>query len=151
MKKYKRFMTTKQRRSYDCGITCVLNILRFNGIRVKRSDFRSILKDKDIKRNGASMYDLIKLVEAYGLKAQGVKGDFEGLQKRGTEPAILMVQVRPGRWHCIVVYEINEKMVTIADPCPWVARISHMSKDVFAQKYEWCGEAILCQQKLKNL
>jgi len=146
MKKYERHYTTKQRRSYDCGITCAINILRYWGHNVSRSDFEEILADKVIKRDGASMYDLIHVLRKYNLPAQGVSCELTMFQDIQYCPAILVVETMPKKFHYIVLHEIKDGMITVADPSIWAARISVLSFQEFAKKYHWYGETILLKQ-----
>ena len=143
MTKYNRYCTTKQRSSFDCGITCVLNILRYHGKAVSRNDFKKLLNNVEIKKGGASMWDLINSINDYGLEAQGVMCDWKTLIQRDTCPAIMVVEVVPGAFHYIIAYEVDETSIVVADPSIWVARVVRMPLHKFTKRYHWRGEAIL--------
>lgn len=143
MRKYKWYHTTKQHRSFDCGITCVLNILRYFGKHVSRSDFKALLSDAKVKKDGASMWDLINVITEHGLKAEGAKCDVVTLSGGDYCPVILMVEIVPGNHHYIVVYEISNSEIIIADPLIWKSRVAKISMSQFARRYRWHGETIL--------
>ena len=143
MKKYTRHYTTKQRGSFDCGITCMLNILRYHGKAVSRADFKGLLDDARIGKGGASMWDLIKGINEYGLDAQGVICDLAMLAQESVCPAIMVVEVAPEAFHYIVAMEVREASIVVADPSIWAARVNKMSLHKFAKRYHWRGEAIL--------
>ena len=143
MKEYRRYCTTKQRRSFDCGITCVLNVLRCHGRVVSRNDFKGLLCDMRIKKDGASMWDLISSINSYGLEARGVVCDAEALMQDGCCPAIMVVEVGVGTFHYIVAHEVSQTSIVVADPNIMAARVVKMPWNKFAKRYHWHGEAIL--------
>ena len=143
MKNYPRNYTTKQRRSFDCGIACAVNILRYLGKEVSRKDFNDLLKDKKIKKRGASMWDLINRINEFGFNAQGVMCDFDALVHYNSCPAIIAVEVLPEVFHYVIVYEVDETSVVVADPSILAARIAKMPLHKFSKRYHWGGEAII--------
>lgn len=152
MNKYSRYYTTKQRRSYDCGITCVLNILRYYSIHISRSDLHDILTDKTIRKEGASVFDLVQILEKYGVCAQGIRCNMEYLVNHAQleSPAILLVEIVPRKFHYIVVYGIDKENIIIADPCIWVPRIRRIPINRFTKMYGWNGIVIQTEYPLKN-
>jgi len=152
MNKYSRYYTTKQRRSYDCGITCALNILRYYSVHVSRSDLQDILADKAIRKEGASVFDLVQILEKYGIYAQGIRCDMKYLVKHARRefPTILLVEIVPQKFHYIVVYGIDKGNIIIADPCIWVPRIRRIPIGRFAKMYGWNGIVIQTEYPLKN-
>ena len=143
MKKYRRHYTTKQRGSFDCGITCMLNVLRYHGKTVSRADFKRLLGDARIRKGGASMWDLIKSINEHGLEAQGVMCDLAMLAQESVCPAIMVVEVAPKAFHYIVAMEVREASIVVVDPSIWAARVNTMSLRKFAKRYHWHGEAII--------
>ena len=143
MEKYSYVWASKQRRRYDCGITCVLNISRYYGKMVTRADFKDLLKSARVKKNGTSMYDLIKKLAIYGIEAQAIKCNSYSFVGNELCPLILFVETISGNGHYIIVYEVQAGIVTIADPSIWAARISRLSINKFNKRYKWQGEAIL--------
>lgn len=143
MRRYKQYYTTKQRGSFDCGVTCVLNILRYYGKAVSRSDFKGLLCDMKTERRGASMWELINSINDYGLEAQGVMCDWKALMRENVCPAIMVVEVAQGAFHYIIAYEASETSIVVADPSVWASRVVKMSLHKFAKRYRWGGEAIL--------
>lgn len=149
MQKCNRYYTTKQHHNYDCGITCTLNILRCFGKQVSRNDFKYLLHDTKIKKNGASMYDLICAIKKYGLEAEGARCNWKTLSRKGICPAIIVVEISPKNFHYIIVHEVSNTTITIADPSIWTARISRMSLRKFNNRYCWRGEAIIIPNEIK--
>lgn len=143
MERCKRHCTTKQRKSYDCGITCAMNILRYYGKDVSRKDFMDLLNNKIIRRNGASMYDLIEVLKYHNIKARGVMCDLEILVNDKMYPAILKVEMLPRCPHYIVVYDVGNGNITVADPSMWMPRVSKLPLEKFVRRYRWNGEMIL--------
>ena len=143
MKKYRRYYTTKQRSTFDCGITCMLNVLRYHGKTVSRADFKGLLDDAKIVKGGASMWDLIKGIGEHGLEAQGVVCDLAMLAQENVCPAIMVVEVAPRAFHYIVAMEVCKETIVVVDPSIWAARVNTMPLHKFAKRYHWHGEAIL--------
>lgn len=152
MNKYSRYYTTKQRRSYDCGITCVLNILRYYSVRISRTDLHGILSDKTVRKEGASVYDLIQIFKEYGIGAQGIRCDMDYLVEHAQQvfPSILLVEIIPQKFHYVVVYGIDEENIIIADPSMWMPRIRYIPIDKFVKMYGWNGIIIQTKYTFEN-
>lgn len=152
MKKYSRYYTNKQRRSYDCGITCVLNVLRYYSVGISRDDLHGILSDKTVRKEGASVYDLVQIFKEYGVSAQGIRCDMDYLVQRvqGAFPTILLVEIIPQKFHYIVAYGIENEHIIIADPSIWVPRIRYIPMDKFVKIYGWNGITIQTEYTLEN-
>lgn len=110
----------------DCGVACLLMILKMNNIDAKRSD---ILKKANLKKEGVSAYDIIKISKSYNLSAVGYKGfDIEKIQK----PVIAHVINDNNSQHFVIVLKVLKDKIKIADPNIGVVSIN---KGEFLKKY----------------
>ena len=117
--------------------------MRYYGKKVSRKDFESLLKDKKIRKNGASMWDLIGSINEFGMNAQGIMCDLDALAYNNACPAIIAVEVIPGAFHYVVIYEASDSEVVVADPSILATRIARMPLHKFVKRYHWHGEAII--------
>ena len=100
---------TKQRNLNDCGIACLLSILKYAGI-----ESRYITSDNMGK---SSLLDLHKIARQAGALSQCVRMDIETLQE-SPSPCILHVLNETGQPHFIVhyPYHLESGFHLIGDP-----------------------------------
>lgn len=95
---------------YDCGISCLITILMYYGIKPSREKIvNSITK----KHGGYTAYDLIKVSKSYGIDAYGIK---ENIKKVTKLPAIAHTIKNGNMFHFIVILEKNNNYLKIMDP-----------------------------------
>ena len=93
----------------DCGVSCLLSIIRYYGGNTSLENLRvSSLTTKD----GVNAYNLIECAKEYGFDAKGIK-EFD-LNKL-TLPCILHIHNKQLS-HFVCLYKIDDDTLTIMDP-----------------------------------
>ncbi len=109
----------KQLDSMDCGAVCLRMIAAYHGANYSLEQIRGQMHlDKD----GVSLLNISDTAKTIGLDSLGVKVNFDKL-KAGELP--LPAIVHWGQNHFVVVYEISDKEVIIADPAECKRILSH--------------------------
>ena len=96
----------------DCGICCLLSIIRFYGGEVSKEYLRKITNTNN---EGVSAYNLIEGCKLLGMDAYGLNGNLEKIDINNL-PCIAHVIINSNQQHFVVVYKIDDKNVTIMDP-----------------------------------
>ena len=98
----------------DCGICCLLSIIRYYGGDVSKEYLREIT---NTTKEGVSLYQLLNGAEKLGFVASGVNGNITELSLNNL-PCIAHVIVNKNYKHFVVIYKIdtNTKQITIMDP-----------------------------------
>ena len=96
----------------DCGVCCLLSIIRFYGGGVSLEYLRKIT---NTNKDGVSAYNLIAAAKSVGLEAYGVTGKLENIEENNL-PCIAHVNVNSTYQHFIVIYKINKNKIIIMDP-----------------------------------
>lgn len=96
----------------DCGVCCLLSIIRFYGGGVSLEYLREIT---NTNRDGVSAYNLIEASKSIGLDAYGVTGKLENIDNNNL-PCIAHVNVGSNFQHFVVIYKISNNKVIIMDP-----------------------------------
>ena len=98
----------------DCGICCLLSIIRFYGGEVSKEYLREITHTT---KDGVSLFHLIEGAEKIGFEATGVTGKLEDINVNNL-PCIAHFVVNKSYKHFVVLYEMNLKKqrVTLMDP-----------------------------------
>jgi ATP-binding cassette, subfamily B, bacterial HlyB/CyaB len=114
----------------DCGAACLVMISRYWGKNFSVNRIRDIA---NVDRNGASLRGLSTAAESLGFTARPVKASLDQLALQ-TLPAIVHWEGK----HYIVVYEITQNKVVVADPA-----IGQRTLTYKAFKRDWTGYALL--------
>ena len=104
--------TVLQEGRSDCGVCCLLSIIRFYGGGVSLEYLREIT---NTNRDGVSAYNLIEASKSIGLDAYGVTGKLENINNNNL-PCIAHVNVGSNFQHFVVIYKISNTKVIIMDP-----------------------------------
>lgn len=96
----------------DCGVCCLLSIIRFYGGGVSLEYLRKIT---NTNKDGVSAYNLIEASKNIGLEAYGVTGKLENIEDNNL-PCIAHVNVCSNYQHFVVVYKITKNKIFIMDP-----------------------------------
>lgn len=98
----------------DCGICCLLSIIRFYGGEVSKEYLREIT---NTTKDGVSLYNLIVAAEMLGFEALGLSGKLEEINVNNL-PCIVHFIVNKSYQHFVVLYQVNLKKqkVTLMDP-----------------------------------
>ncbi len=98
----------------DCGICCLLSIIRFYGGDVSKEYLREIT---NTTKEGVSLYNLLDGANKIGFEAIGLSGKLEEIDVNNL-PCIAHINVNKSFKHFIVIYKINKdkQLVTVMDP-----------------------------------
>lgn len=102
----------KQEDSKDCGVSCLLMLIRYYKGDIPRERLRVLTRTS---KEGTTAYDLIDAAKKLNFSATGVKGDVTQLGKRDL-PCIAHVMIEGRYQHYVVIYKVNPKKLLIADP-----------------------------------
>lgn len=117
----------KQIDETDCGAACLSTICKHYGKELNLSYIRELAQ---VDKHGVNMLGLYKAAQKLGFSAKGMHGTKdELLTLESKTPFIAHVLINEILEHYIVVYEINEKKIVVADPARGIVTYSH--KDFF--------------------
>ena len=106
----------------DCGICCLLSIIRHYGGEVPKEYLREIT---NTTKDGVTLYNLIEGAKKIGFNAEGVTGKIEDINVNNL-PCIVHFIVNNKYRHFVVLYQIdfNKKNLVIMDPAKGKKTIS---------------------------
>ena len=125
---FKKYPFIKQKESKDCGVESLLMIFKYYNGYVNPIKLEELTKTT---KNGVTAYHLVETLKYYGFKASGLKCSIEDLRNQNF-PAICHVTLNKTYNHYMVIYEVNDKYVLVADPSD---RIKKMSLKEFGNIY----------------
>lgn len=96
----------------DCGICCLLSIIRFNGGDVSKEYLRKITNTNN---DGVSAFNIIEACKSLGIEAYGLNGNIDDIDLK-LLPCIAHINLDRNRQHFVVIYKIDSKKITIMDP-----------------------------------
>ena len=122
----------KQQSAVDCGVACLAMIGLHWG---KRFDINYLRNLANVDRRGASLKGLMIAAEQLGFAARPVKASLDQIAQQPL-PAIAHWEGR----HYIVVYEVTQRHILVADPEIGRRRLTHRA---FIEG--WTGYTLLLQ------
>lgn len=116
----------------DCGISCLLSIIRFYGGEVPKEYLRELTHTT---KEGVSLYNLLEGAKKLGFDAVGLTGNLEDINVNNL-PCIVHFIVNKNYKHFVVLYEINKKKqeVTLMDPAKGKKIISFNEYNLLSSK-----------------
>ncbi len=129
----RKYPVLMQQNEMDCGPTCLTMIANYYGLNAGVNRMRERC---NVGAEGTSMLGLIETLESIGFEARGLKATVRLLAELAT-PFI-------AHWngnHYIVVYEVGERHIVIADPA--LGHLETVTLDHFVQ--HWTGFIITVQ------
>lgn len=93
----------------DCGPACLKMVAKYHGRTLSLTKIRERSQNN---RSGNTLVGLSDVAEDLGLKTLSIKITFDKFKKHVPLPAIIYWRKR----HFVVVYEISDKIVKLADP-----------------------------------
>lgn len=119
----KKYPFIKQDDLKDCGVSCLLMIIRFYKGNVSKEYLRDITKTN---KNGTTAYHIIEAAKKLGFNASGIKMELKDFNNNIILPCIANVTIDNKYKHYIVIYNINysKKELTIADPAKGIIKMS---------------------------
>ena len=114
----------------DCGICCLLSIIRFYGGDVSKEYLREITYTT---KEGVSLYQLMEAAKKIGFDAVGLTGTLENI-KINNLPCIAHIIINKNFQHFVVIYQINQKkkQVVLMDPSKGKKTISFSEYNLLA-------------------
>ncbi len=125
-----------QEKTNDCGIACLLMILKYYNINVTYNELSKYFR---LTKNGVSAYDVIKVAQLYGLKAKGVKVLSVDVLN---QPFIAHIITEEDIQHFVVVKKVIKDKVLLMDPA---SEINWVTKEEFFKTFS--GIAILFENQ----
>ena len=122
-----RFPFVRQQSGMDCGAACLTMICSYYGIRPSMNKIKELL---NVSRNGASMSNLVRGAEEIGFNTVSCISSWDQL-KQGLLPAIVNWE----GFHWVVVYQIKDDKVTVADPALNIVQYSREKFEKLWVKY----------------
>ena len=116
----KKFPIYRQLDKMDCGPACIKMIAEYYG---KTLPFSDIKKKSYLTKQGVSMAGLIAAGEDLGFKTLAVNISLEELGNKANFPCLVHFEGN----HFVVVYEITNDLVFIADPAKGLYKMSQAS------------------------
>lgn len=116
----------------DCGISCLLSIIRHYGGEVPKEYLRELTHTT---KEGVSLYNLLEGAKQLGFDAVGLTGSLEDINVNNL-PCIVHFIVNKNYKHFVVLYEINIKKqeVTLMDPAKGKKIISFSEYNLLSSK-----------------
>jgi len=115
---FKRYPFIRQEGLKDCGAACVFMIVKYYGGYVSMNKLNEMLKTT---KKGVTAFHITKTLNYLGFNSYGLKLD---KLKPTKVPFISNVIIRNSYRHFIVVYEVTDSYVLIADPASKIKKIS---------------------------
>ena len=102
----------KQETKTDCGIACLLALIRYYDKEVPRS---WLYQESKFQKNGVSMYGLQQAAIKLGFQATGVECLLAQI-KTLSLPAIAHIKIEDALYHFVVILEVGDDQIKIMDP-----------------------------------
>ncbi|MGM0501290.1 MAG: peptidase domain-containing ABC transporter [Bacillota bacterium] len=109
---FKSYYCVKQHDITDCAAACLATIAKHYDLEMPITQIREIA---GTDKKGTNALGVIKAAKELGFEAKGVKGEADDLTDDIPLPAIAHV-VKDNLMHYVVIYEINEDEIVVADP-----------------------------------
>lgn len=104
----------------ECGSACLLSIIRYYGGNISISE---LLKLTNTTKDGTTFYDLKQAAYEIGLSVKGYKVENASKLYELEKPFISQVIIN-NYYHFVVVYKIDNNIVTIMDPAKGMVRLN---------------------------
>lgn len=102
----------------DCGVACLLSVIRFHG---GNNSLENLRRLSGTSKVGTTLLGLYQCAAKLGFDASGAEGTVEELEKQ-EEPVILHVELENHLLHYMVFYGISNGEYILGDPAQGVAR-----------------------------
>lgn len=114
-----RLKCVRQHDATDCAAACIATVCMYYGKDITITKLRDIA-GTDIK--GTTVKGLIDAAGQLGFNAKAVRVDRNAFTSKYTLPAIAHVITKEGLTHFIVIYKIDKKKLTYADPAKGIVK-----------------------------
>ncbi len=133
----------RQHDEKDCGAAAVAMLCAFHGYICPLAEFRSLIRTN---KNGSTVWGIVQGLNKVGFHAEGLLGNwnelFQGLRS-GTLHTPFIARVIKGEVleHFVVVYQVTNRQILLADPAVGLVKIS---LEQFIQM--WTGHIITAEK-----
>jgi len=103
----------------DCGVSCLMSLVKYYGGYVSREYLREITKTG---KDGTSVYSMIEASHSLGFEAKAIKDNIKNLSNN--LPLIAHVLLDEKYGHFVIVMKMDLKNITIMDPSSGIKKIS---------------------------
>ena len=103
---------THQHDQSDCGVACLLSVLKYQGGQKNMESLREI---SGTSKQGTTLLGLYQAAQKLGFKAEAYEADYKYLQKQA-QPSILHVIIDNRLQHFVVCYGLEKGKYIIGDP-----------------------------------
>ena len=110
---------TLQHDQFDCGVACLLSILRLYEGEETLERLREL---SGTNREGTTLLGLYQCAQALGFEAEGCEADINALIIHG-KPLILHVAIEGGQEHYIVCYGYQQGKFLVGDPAKGISEM----------------------------
>lgn len=107
---------TRQHDASDCGVACLLSLLKYYG---GANTLDNLRRASGTSKTGTTLLGLYQCADNIGLEAHGAEGSLQDLLNEDKE-AILHITTEEGMQHYVVFYGKNPKGYIIGDPAEGV-------------------------------
>ena len=106
----------------DCGVSCLLSIIRYYNGNVSKEYLRDLTHTT---KDGVSAYNLIEAAQEIGFNSYGLNGEVADIENNSL-PMIAHVVIDEKCKHFVVIYSINHRnrVITLMDPSVGYKKIS---------------------------
>ena len=119
----KGIVVVRQNGIKDCGVSCLLSIIRYYKGNLPIERLRDMTKTD---KNGTSAFHLVECANNIGFSSKGLKcNNIEDLKKLNL-PCIAHLVINKSYKHYVVIYNVNykRKIITIMDPAKGIVKMS---------------------------
>ena len=143
----RKYPFTKQESLKDCGAAAISMIVKYYHGYISVIKLRNMLK---INQNGTTAYHILNTLKSLGFKAECNKEPL----KNTKVPFIAHTIIKNSFYHFVVIYEVNDNYVIMADPMEGVKKVK-----ILDFKKIWTGikiemhpiRNILKERKIKKI
>ena len=107
-----KFKGVYQRNTKDCGVACLLSIIKYYNGSNTFENVRYLTRCND---NGITALNIIDGSKKLGFMSKGLKCSYEDLYKL-QKPLICHLHLKNGYNHYVVLYKLNDKYAQVFDP-----------------------------------
>lgn len=132
----------KQSNLKDCASSCIYNIIRYYKGNI---NYNNITKRLKISNKGSSIYNIVKTLRYYNLKADAYKCDYDNLIKLN-HPTIAYLKIN-NYYHFVIIKRIKNNKIFLFDP---IRGDLIYNKNKFINEWQNIIIHVSCTQKLKK-
>jgi ATP-binding cassette subfamily B protein len=130
-KKIKKSFTLQHDQS-DCGVACLLSVIKYHGGNISMERLREL---SGTNTEGTSLLGLYQAASQLGFEAEGASGSIESLMQQN-EPVILHVIKEEKFEHFVVFYKVEKDKIIIGDPAEGIRLYNYSDLDlIWKSKY----------------